>query len=79
MLSAHMTPLPNRLFYGDNLDVLTQHIADADVDLVYIDPPFNSSAKSNFCSPSEAARKPRSSTMTLQKRRSKTSPSSREG
>src|SRR5665811_627447 len=32
----------NRLFYGDNLDVLRKHIADESVDLVYLDPPFNS-------------------------------------
>ncbi len=30
------------LFYGDNLDVLRQHVADASVDLVYLDPPFQS-------------------------------------
>lgn len=32
----------NRLFYGDNLDVLRRKIADESVDLCYIDPPFNS-------------------------------------
>lgn len=32
----------NRLFYGDNLPVLREHIADESVDLVYLDPPFNS-------------------------------------
>ena len=32
----------NRLFYGDNLDVLRRKIASASVDLCYIDPPFNS-------------------------------------
>ncbi|AWN07416.1 DNA methylase [Streptomyces phage Maneekul] len=32
----------NRLYYGDNLDVLRQNIADQSVDLVYLDPPFNS-------------------------------------
>jgi len=34
----------NRLYYGDNLDVLRRHIEDASVDLVYLDPPFNSNA-----------------------------------
>jgi site-specific DNA-methyltransferase (adenine-specific) len=34
----------NTLYYGDNLDVLRQHIKDESVDLVYLDPPFNSSA-----------------------------------
>ena len=33
---------PNRLFYGDNLDVLRRKLDDASVDLCYIDPPFNS-------------------------------------
>ena len=32
----------NKLFYGDNLDVLRNSIADESVDLVYLDPPFNS-------------------------------------
>jgi site-specific DNA-methyltransferase (adenine-specific) len=32
----------NTLFYGDNLDVLRHHVADASVDLVYLDPPFQS-------------------------------------
>jgi site-specific DNA-methyltransferase (adenine-specific) len=32
----------NQLFYGDNLDVLRRHISDQSVDLVYLDPPFNS-------------------------------------
>jgi site-specific DNA-methyltransferase (adenine-specific) len=35
------------LFYGDNLDVLRGHIADASVDLVYLDPPFNSNQNYN--------------------------------
>ena len=37
----------NRLYYGDNLDVLRRHIEDASVDLVYLDPPFNSNASYN--------------------------------
>jgi site-specific DNA-methyltransferase (adenine-specific) len=32
----------NRLFYGDNLEVLSRYIKDESVDLVYLDPPFNS-------------------------------------
>lgn len=32
----------NRLYYGDNLDVLRQYIASESVDLVYLDSPFNS-------------------------------------
>lgn len=37
----------NQLYYGDNLDVLRRHIADESVDLVYLDPPFNSNANYN--------------------------------
>ena len=39
--------MPNTLFYGDNLLVLRDHVADASVDLVYLDPPFNSNASYN--------------------------------
>lgn len=35
----------NHLFYGDNLPVLREHIASESVDLVYLDPPFNSNRK----------------------------------
>jgi DNA modification methylase len=37
----------NRLFYGDNLDVLDQYIKDESIDLVYLDPPFNSKKSYN--------------------------------
>ena len=37
----------NSLFYGDNLEILRQHFADESVDLVYLDPPFNSRATYN--------------------------------
>ncbi len=32
----------NTLFYGDNLPILREHIPDESIDLVYLDPPFNS-------------------------------------
>ncbi|MEX1258361.1 MAG: DNA methyltransferase [Gemmatimonadota bacterium] len=38
----------NKLYYGDNLDVLRRHIPDASVDLVYLDPPFNSNQDYNI-------------------------------
>jgi len=38
---------PNLLYYGDNLEVLRRYVPDASVDLVYIDPPFNSNAGYN--------------------------------
>lgn len=37
----------NRLYYGDNLDVLRRHIKDETVDLVYLDPPFKSNQDYN--------------------------------
>lgn len=37
----------NHLYYGDNLAVLRDSIADASVDLIYLDPPFNSNASYN--------------------------------
>ena len=37
----------NTLYYGDNLDVLRRHVRDESVDLVYLDPPFNSNADYN--------------------------------
>ncbi|MFL6332342.1 MAG: site-specific DNA-methyltransferase [Pyrinomonadaceae bacterium] len=37
----------NQLYYGDNLRVLREEIADESVDLVYLDPPFNSAANYN--------------------------------
>ncbi len=38
----------NTLFFGDNLDVMRERIADASVDLIYLDPPFNSKATYNI-------------------------------
>jgi 16S rRNA G966 N2-methylase RsmD len=32
----------NQLYYGDNLQVLREHIADESVDLIYLDLPFES-------------------------------------
>jgi site-specific DNA-methyltransferase (adenine-specific) len=38
---------PNALCYGDNLDILRESIASGSVDLIYLDPPFNSSRSYN--------------------------------
>jgi DNA modification methylase len=35
------------LYYGDNLDILKRYIKDETVDLVYLDPPFNSAQNYN--------------------------------
>ena len=37
-----------RLYFGDNLEVLRRHVADESVDLVYLDPPFNSNKSYNL-------------------------------
>ena len=58
-VSLHMLPIesvpimpltsesPNQLFFGDNLNILREHVADESVDLIYLDPPFNSNATYN--------------------------------
>jgi DNA modification methylase len=40
-------PQSNRLYYGDNLDILRRYIKDESVDRVYLDPPFNSNRNYN--------------------------------
>lgn len=40
--------MSNRLYYGDNLNVLRDHVASEGIDLVYLDPPFNSNANYNI-------------------------------
>ena len=44
--SCYNLPM-NTLYYGDNLDILQRYIKDESVDLVYLDPPFNSNANYN--------------------------------
>jgi len=39
--------MTNHLYYGDNLKVLRDSIASDSVDLIYLDPPFNSNASYN--------------------------------
>ena len=40
--------MENTLYYGDNLDILRKHVHDDSVDLIYLDPPFNSKANYNI-------------------------------
>lgn len=46
-----------QLFYGDNLEILRDHVPDESIDLIYLDPPFNSNANYNvlFKSPAGVA------------------------
>ena len=37
----------NKLYFGDNLDILREYIPDESIDLIYLDPPFNSKATYN--------------------------------
>ena len=39
--------MANALYYGDNLEVLRSHISDDSIDLIYLDPPFNSNRSYN--------------------------------
>ena len=41
------TPWQNKLHFGDNLPILRDNIPDESVDLIYLDPPFNSNATYN--------------------------------
>lgn len=49
-MTSPSTDGKNKLYYGDNLDVLRRHVADKTVDLAYLDPPFNSNANYNVLS-----------------------------
>jgi len=40
--------MENKLYFGDNLGILKEHVATESVDLIYLDPPFNSSAPNGF-------------------------------
>ena len=41
-MPTHENPGKNKLYYGDNLVVLRDYIPDQSIDLIYLDPPFNS-------------------------------------
>lgn len=46
----------NRLYYGDNLHILRHHIPNESVDLIYLDPPFNSDRNYNVLFKDESGR-----------------------
>ena len=37
----------NKLYFGDNLNILRKYVPDESIDLIYLDPPFNSNATYN--------------------------------
>src|SRR5580658_2269593 len=51
--------MPSKLYYGDNLTILRGCIDDESVDLVYLDPPFNSQATYNVLFKSTAGERSR--------------------
>ena len=48
--------LSGTLFFGDNLSVMREHIPDQSIDLIYLDPPFNSNADYNVLFEDESGR-----------------------
>lgn len=47
----------NVLYYGDNLDILRRYIPDESIDLIYLDPPFNSNQSYSAIFADESGRK----------------------
>jgi len=40
--------MSNALYYGDNFDILRRHVDTESVDLIYLDPPFQSGRDYNI-------------------------------
>ena len=59
VISLNESARVNKLYYGDNLTVLRNDIGDESVDLIYLDPPFNSQATYNLLFKSTAGEKSR--------------------
>ncbi len=47
MTNPILSDWKNKLYFGDNLPIMREHIPDESVDLIYLDPPFNSNATYN--------------------------------
>ena len=56
----------NKLYFGDNLDILRREVPDADVDLIYLDPPFNPNATYNVLFKKDVAQGPLSGPAAFQ-------------
>jgi site-specific DNA-methyltransferase (adenine-specific) len=54
--AMHKAITENTLFYGDNLAIMREYIPDESVDLVYLDPPFNSNRNYNVLFRDESGR-----------------------
>ena len=47
VLMSEETQWKNKLYFGDNLPIMREYLQDESVDLIYLDPPFNSKATYN--------------------------------
>ena len=56
----------NKLYFGDNLKILRDYVEDASVDLIYLDPPFNSSVTYNVLFKKDVAQGPLSGPAAFQ-------------
>src|ERR1017187_7109297 len=56
----------NQLFYGDNLNVLREHVKDESADLIYLDPPFNSKRGYNLLFKSPKAHETEAQTVAFE-------------
>ena len=58
----------NKLYFGDNRKILRDYVEDASVDLIYLDPPFNSSATYNVLFKKDVAQDPLSGSSSVSRR-----------
>lgn len=58
--------MANHLYYGDNLAVLREHIRHETVDLIYLDPPFNSNRNYNVLFKDESGKQAESQIMAFE-------------
>ena len=42
-----VTDWQNKLYFGDNLEILRDHVGDESVGPIYLEPPFNKKATDN--------------------------------
>ncbi len=49
----------NQLYFGDNLPILRERVADTSIDLIYLDPLFNSNAAYNVLFREQSSPQPR--------------------
>ncbi|CAK0765475.1 Methyltransferase [Azospirillaceae bacterium] len=51
----NMLPMRRLLYCGDNLEIIRNYLEDQSVDLIYLDPPFNSNSTYHFNAPGATA------------------------